>query len=64
MCSVNKVLEKIKQNSPENTYAEVSAIKNCNFIEKWRCFPEFYKVFNNIYFVECLQTAASELARQ
>ena len=50
-----KKLGKILRKIPvlESLFNEVSGIETCNFI----------KVFSNTYFVEYLQTAASELVR-
>ena len=64
-CSVKKVFLNIVQNSQENSYVGVSFLIKLQGIEKniptqlLSC--EFYEPFKNIYFVEHLRAATSEL---
>ena len=62
-CYVNNVFEKISV--LESLFNEVSGFETCNCIKKVTpakiFFCEFCEAFKNIYFLEYLQKAASEL---
>ena len=66
-CSVNNVFWKIhwKISVLESLFNEVSGFETCNCIKKVTpakiFFCEFCEAFKNIYFLEYLQKAASEL---